>query len=116
MIIKVAFLLLVAHAVADFALQPDSMAKGKNRHRKPENIPPGQKIMSCWPYWLSAHALINGGMVYLATGRVSMGIIETVAHWAIDFIKCENLTNPHADQLLHLSLKAGFLLALILGS
>lgn len=96
------FELLAAHALADFALQSDAMAKGKNRHNRPEYIPEGQKYIPCWPYWLTAHALIHGGAVYLVTGSLWWGLTETVLHWFIDFIKCEGVTNPHVDQALHL--------------
>ncbi len=99
------FKLLFGHAIADFALQSDAMSKGKNRNKKPEYIPKGQKYIPCWSYWLSSHAFIHGGMVYLATGSLLCGIIETVAHWVIDFIKCENITNPHHDQFLHILCK-----------
>ena len=93
--------LLFGHAIADFALQSDVMAKGKNRHRLPDYLPPGQKYVPCWPYWLTAHALISGCMVYLATGSIWHGVLETAAHWIIDFAKCEGVTNPHGDQFLH---------------
>lgn len=98
------FLLLAGHALADFALQSTEMAKGKNRH----NIttpPPGQKYVPCWPYWLSAHAIIHGLAVYLVTDSLTFGLIETAAHWIIDFIKCEGKTTPHEDQALHLACK-----------
>ena len=97
--------LLVGHAVSDFWAQSDSMARGKNRNRKPENIPPGQKAMAVWPYWLSAHALIHGGAVALVTGSVGLGAAEAVAHASIDFGKCENWYGIHADQALHLGCK-----------
>ena len=95
------FLLLCGHALADFSLQTDAMAKGKNRNRKPDYIPEGQKLMPCWYYWLSAHAFISGGIVFLITGQLHWGIFETIAHWIIDFLKCDNKTNPNQDQLLH---------------
>ena len=96
------FLLMVGHALADFSLQSDAMAKGKNRHRKPDYIPDGQKYVPCWHYWLTAHALIHGGIVYVLTGDIRLGLAETVLHWVIDFAKCENWTNPNVDQVLHL--------------
>jgi hypothetical protein len=109
--IELFFKLLVAHALADFSLQGDAMAKGKNRNRKPDYIPDGQKLIPCWPYWLSAHAFIHGGAVYIVTGSLLLGSIETVAHWAIDFAKCENWTNPHQDQILHIVCRIGYVLA-----
>lgn len=42
--------LLMGHALADFSLQTDTMAKGKNRNRKPDMsvVPPGQKYQPTW--------------------------------------------------------------------
>lgn len=99
--------LLVGHAVADFALQSEAMAKGKNRNRKPDfaQVPPGAKYQPTWHYWLTSHALIHGGAVALATGIWWIGLLEAVAHWIIDFGKCENLYGIHVDQALHISCK-----------
>ena len=101
------FFLLSGHALADFTLQTDTMAKGKNRNRKVDMslIPPGQKYVPCWPYWLTAHALIHGGIVAIVTGNVYLGIAEAVAHWIIDFGKCENWYGIHVDQGLHMLCK-----------
>jgi hypothetical protein len=103
------FKLLIGHALADFALQSEIMAKGKNRHNKIDKIPPGQKYVPCWPYWLSAHALIHGGVVFLATGNVHWGVAETILHFVIDFLKCEGCTNPNTDQALHAITKLFYL-------
>jgi len=101
------FKLLVGHALADFVLQTDVMATWKNRHHKPDIIP---KAMPCWLYWSFAHALIHGGIVYGVTGSLLFGCVETIAHWSIDFAKCESWTNPHQDQILHLLCKIGYVL------
>ena len=100
-------LLIMGHAVADFALQSPTMAEKKNRNRPPDlsRVPPGQSYVPCWPYWLSAHALIHGFMVWFITGSVSLGVAESVAHWAIDFGKCESWYGVHADQALHVACK-----------
>jgi hypothetical protein len=107
--IELFFKLLVGHALADFALQSDTMAKGKNRHNKPDYIPDGQKFVSCWFYWMGAHSLIHGGVIYLITGSLFFGIFETIAHFLIDFVKCENKINPNQDQLLHLGCRFFYL-------
>ena len=106
--IETLFRLLVGHAIADFALQGDHIARGKNRHRKTEP-PPGQVYTLCWPYFLTAHSLIHGGAVYLATGSWELGTAETIAHWCIDFGKCEGWYGVHVDQLLHFTCKIGWL-------
>jgi hypothetical protein len=112
--IDVVFWLLVGHALADFSLQIDVMAKGKNRNNK-TTPPPGAKYISCWPYWLSAHALIHGGMVFAATGVVWAGIAEVAAHFMTDFAKCENWITVHQDQFLHILAKAVYVMLIVAG-
>lgn len=98
------FKLLCGHALADFSLQTDAMAKFKNRNNKAAPpLPP-------WAYWLTAHALMHGGMVYLITGSLTLGLVETAIHWAADFMKCEGLTSPHADQAIHIVAKVFYAL------
>ena len=114
--IELLFFMLVGHALADFSLQTDVMAKGKNRNRKPDPgvVPPGQKYMPCWHYWLTSHTLIHGGAVALITGVWWLGALETVAHWVIDFAKCDNMIGVHQDQALHVACKLLWLLILAL--
>jgi len=103
--IELLFWLLAGHALADFALQSDFTAKGKNRHTKPFNVPLGQTPQIIWPWILGAHALIHGGMVALVTESFELGIAETIVHAIIDAAKCENLTGIHTDQFLHIACK-----------
>ena len=104
------FWLLFFHALCDFALQSPDMAKGKNRNRKPDptSIPPGAAYSPCWPYWLTAHAMIQGGGTALALNSVSFGIAEAACHWVIDFCKCDNIINVHQDQALHVLCKVAW--------
>jgi len=102
MIFLIFFKLLIGHALTDFSLQGDVMAKGKNRHNIPAHIPPGQKLMPCWFYWLTAHALISAGAVWVITGFWWLAVGELVVHWIADFLKCDNVTNPNSDQAIHL--------------
>lgn len=99
------FYLLAAHALCDYPLQGDFIAKAKNRHTPAFNIPPGQKPQKVWPWVLTAHALIHGGAVALITGNVWLGLAETCAHWLIDFGKCENWYGIHTDQAAHVGCK-----------
>ncbi len=104
---RVLFLLLCGHAGADFMLQTPWVAQNKNRHSTPAGYDPklhGPK-QTIWPYVLTAHALTHGAFVYLATGSVLLGALETAAHWAIDFGKCERWYGIHADQWMHIGLK-----------
>lgn len=97
------FKLLIGHAVADFVLQSDTMARAKSRH---SDFGKSQgSSFPQWYYWLTAHALVHGGAVYLLTGSAVLGLIETLLHWAIDFAKQERWINFHQDQALHLLCK-----------
>lgn len=100
-IVTLLFWLIVGHAVMDFSLQGEAMAKFKNRQNHPDS-----KLVPSWPYWLGAHALEHGACVTLATGSIVLGLCETLSHGVIDFGKCENWYGPHIDQGLHLSCKA----------
>lgn len=96
----VCFLLLAAHALCDFPLQGDTTAVNKNRHANTalqQHVP--------WYYWLLSHALVHGGAVALITGQPILGLMETLAHFAIDFAKCEKRIGIHTDQLLHVVCK-----------
>lgn len=94
------FWLLCAHALADFALQSDAVARGKNRHTTLQP-PPGQKPQVNWFYWLTAHALIHGGLVALVVAMPAVGAIVAAVHWLLDFAKCEGWTTIHGDQAGH---------------
>ena len=97
------FWLLVGHAVADYPLQGDFLARAKN-HRAPVVAANGQ----AFPWWiaLAAHALIQGGAVALVTGSVLLGVAETVVHFAIDYATSEGRTGGYVgDQALHVACK-----------
>ncbi len=110
-LISIFFQLLVGHALADFVLQQDAMGFGKNRHKNKNHVK-GVEFPT-WHYWLSAHALIHGGAVYLVTGSLLLGIIETLLHALIDFSKCEGWINVHQDQGLHILCKLAYWLAIV---
>jgi hypothetical protein len=103
--VELLFMLLAAHVFADFVFQTDIMAKLKNRHNKPEWLPQGQKYVPCWPYWLTAHAFVHATLVFYVTHSFACALVELIAHWCIDYAKCEGRTNPHQDQLLHVICK-----------
>ena len=107
------FKLLIAHALADFSLQTSAMARGKARNSKPDSAEEIKMVSTFWPYWLTAHALIHGGAVWIATGNMTLGMAEVVLHWIIDFMKCEKWTNIHVDQLLHMICKAAYIFILL---
>ncbi len=92
--------LLAGHALCDFSLQTDFMAKAKNRHT--------ESLVLMWPYALCSHAAIHGLVVTIATGSQALGIAETIAHAAVDFGKNEGWFGFHFDQALHVFCKAAW--------
>lgn len=98
------WLLLVGHALTDFPLQGDFLAKGKN-HRAPL---PGVPWFPC----LLAHAVISGGAVTVVTGRVDLGLIEAWVHAHIDWGKNQGWYGFNVDQLLHVAFKVAYWLLL----
>jgi hypothetical protein len=102
--------LIFAHAVTDFALQNDSMARYKSKHNLPsvDVIPKTDKPTSFWPYFLINHGLINGAGVWLVTGSCFFACIEVVAHVIIDKWKCDSRINIHEDQFFHLVTKVWY--------
>jgi hypothetical protein len=100
------FWLIVSHAVCDYPLQGDFLARGKNHKNPIPGIP--------WWHCLLAHALIHGGGVALATGSVPLGIAEVVIHCAIDYGKCDGRYGMHVDQALHIICKVAWFAILTL--
>lgn len=91
--------LVAAHFAADYPLQTEAIALGKNR-----NIDPARFGVP-WFYWLTSHAVAHAIGVGVVTGSVLMGLVEFVAHWLIDFGKCERWYGIHTDQGLHVLTK-----------
>ncbi len=107
------FELLIGHAIADFVLQSDTMARAKLRHgefaaTQGPNFPP-------WYYWLSAHALVHGGAVFLLTGSAALGLTEVLLHGCIDFAKTERWIGFHTDQALHVLCKIAYCFVIYYG-
>ena len=96
--------LLIGHAVADFALQSDWIAKAKNW-----NTNHNAALGCSWWWVLSAHAAIHAGAVWVITGSGRLAAFEFVAHWAIDALKNAKITGPTTDQWLHVACKAMWL-------
>lgn len=91
------FLLIVAHALADYPLQGDFLARAKNRTAPIPGVP--------WWQALIAHAVIHAGFVYLLTLLWPCALGELVAHVWIDDAKCRGKLTYNQDQALHLGLK-----------
>ncbi len=101
-IITILFLLLVGHALADYALQNDFIAQAKNHKTEL-----GKQF---WHWVLPSHGLIHGGMVYLATGSVWLGLVETFIHTLVDYLKCDGKLTFNQDQLLHVLCKVAYVI------
>lgn len=97
--------------MCDFALQPDAMARGKDR-RRAVGHPRERRHEPSWVHWLGAHCLIHAGGVAAAltiVGRSDLwwlGLAEAVCHFGIDSLKSDRHIDMNADQALHLACKA----------
>jgi hypothetical protein len=91
---------VVMHALADFPLQGDYIAKQKSR-RQADN-------RSVWIVALSAHCVIHAGGVWLVSGSLAFGFAELVLHALIDLGKGEDKFGLVTDQLLHVSCKLAY--------
>ncbi len=101
------FAMVIGHVLADYPLQGRFLSMAKNRHADVTSLfgselPP----RGLWIHALTAHSLIQAGAVWLITGSLTLGLVEMVLHWLIDFAKCEKWTNFTVDQFLHLVCKA----------
>lgn len=98
-------MLLSGHALADYPLQGDFLAKAKNRSAPIPGVP--------WWQALSAHSLIHGGVVALITGLWWLGCAEILIHWLTDDAKCRGKLSFNQDQAIHIACKiAWWLIAL----
>ncbi|MEM7146756.1 MAG: DUF3307 domain-containing protein [Verrucomicrobiota bacterium] len=102
------FAFLIGHALGDFPLQGDFIARFKNRHVPIPDDPYFDAPKNVWIYCLSAHALIHAGLVWAITANPIIGAIELVTHWLIDYCKGDGFTNFHVDQLLHVLCKIAY--------
>lgn len=99
--------LLVGHALADYPLQGDFLARAKNASAPIPGV----------PFWqaLSAHALIHGGAVALVTGSPTLGVLEACAHALIDHAKCRGILTFNQDQALHVFCKLAWATLFVAG-
>lgn len=95
-------LLIAAHALCDYPLQGDFLARAKNRTNQLPGVP--------WYQALGAHAMIHGGAVALLTGIWWLGVAEVVAHFAIDDAKCRGRLSFNQDQAAHVLCKCAWFL------
>lgn len=98
--IEMIFWLLVAHVIADYALQTPEMGKYKNKRNQPSPPDSKAKPVRVWFAYLTAHAFIHAGLTALVVG-VPLGFILGVIHWVQDYLKCEIQYSPNLDQIIH---------------
>jgi len=107
------FQFLVGHALGDYVFQRDIMAKSKSRHA--DIFKTAGPRFPAWYYWLGSHALVHGGAVFIVSGSLLLGVVETVLHFLIDFCKCEHWFNLHVDQILHILCKLAYVYVIYQG-
>lgn len=105
----VMFLMVAGHALADRPLQTERMSKEKTR-----------AYGANWRIWipgLAFHGLIHGGIVALIAQHFAglwwLGVVETLAHAAIDDAKCMSRIGILADQSAHIACKLAYAVAIM---
>lgn len=91
-------LMVVGHALADYPLQGDFLAKAKNHTAPIPGVPFYQA--------LGAHSAIHAGFVGLITGSIWLALAEFVIHNATDYAKCDGRISYNQDQAIHIGCKA----------
>ena len=91
-------ILVFGHALADYPLQGDFLAKAKNHKAPIPGIP--------WWQALFAHSVIHAGFVGIVTGYWFIAALELVAHSIIDYSKCnDSRVTFNIDQAAHIVCK-----------
>jgi hypothetical protein len=110
------FAMVIGHALGDYPLQGSFLATGKNRHVTSATFFGGGEISPfLWVHSLTAHSLIQAGMVWIVTGSGALALAEFILHWIIDFVRCEKWIGFSLDQALHLSCKLIYAIVLVTG-
>lgn len=112
--ISILILLLFWHALADFPLQGDFLARWKQPEFLPLPDQPGGQRNPIWHWCMGAHCAIQAGGVYVITGWWVLFVLEFVAHAAIDYAKCRGRITFAQDQVLHLGCKILWVILLVL--
>lgn len=92
--VELFFKLLFVFSITDVALQTDWMSLVKCNSCRSINIP--------WYYGMGSHSMVNGAGVWIVTGNVYIGILESILHFIIDFLKCKAMINQHLDFIAHI--------------
>lgn len=93
------------HFLIDYPGQGDFISKAKNRYNPVPGVP--------WYQAMSAHAFMHGFAVWFMTGSFIFFLIEFVAHFIIDDLKCAGKLSFNQDQFLHIMLKGLYVAILV---
>ncbi len=101
--------LCIGHALGDYPMQGAFLASTKNRNVDSSVFFGGSGVpKGLWVHALTAHSLIQAGIVWLLTGSSFLGLLEFVLHWITDFVRCENWIGFTTDQVIHVLCKVLF--------
>lgn len=98
--IELIIMLIGWHALADYPLQGDFLAKAKNQSAPIPGVP--------WWQALSAHSAIHAVGVMVITGSPMLACIEFVGHALTDLAKCTGRIGFNTDQAIHVAMKLGY--------
>ena len=101
------FAFVVIHALADFPLQGDYIARQKSRTLSDSR--------SDWIVALVAHCVIHAGGVWLVSGSLALAGVEFLLHGVIDLGKGEEKFGIATDQIFHVLCKVAYVLVLTHG-
>ena len=96
-ILSVLAALVFLHFLFDYPLQGDFLAKAKNPVDPIPHVP--------WYHAMVAHTFLHAGAVYLVLGIWWVAVMEMVAHFLIDYMKCRGELTYGQDQAAHLLCK-----------
>lgn len=108
--------MIIGHALGDYPLQGAFLASCKNRNTDSSIFFGGSAVPDLlWFHALTAHSLIQAGIVWLISGSAVLAVIELVVHWITDFIRCEGWIGFSTDQFVHSGTKVVFAFLLVYG-
>lgn len=109
-----ALAMIMGHALGDYPLQGSFLASCKNRHADSSAFFEGSQIpRGIWIHALTAHSLIQAGIVWVISGSALIGILELILHWITDFIRCEEWISYTQDQAVHAACKILYAILLV---
>lgn len=90
-------LMVFAHALADYPLQGDFLARAKSAVNPITGVP--------WYQALGAHSAIHAGAVGIITGSFWLALAEFIIHAITDDQKCRGYISYNVDQSIHIGCK-----------